>query len=112
MEFDNNKPIYIQIADSICDKMLSGGFKPGERIPSVREWGAQIGVNPNTVARSYELLTDRGVIRNQRGIGFFMSDNAVEIIRQDDRTKFLENELPQFLRKAELLGIDLKECIK
>ena len=52
MEFDNNKPIYVQIADNICERVLSGEFKPGDRIPSVREWGARIGVNPNTVARS------------------------------------------------------------
>ena len=59
MEFDSNKPIYIQIADNLCERILSGEFKPGGRIPSVREWGAEIGVNPNTVARSYEILTDR-----------------------------------------------------
>lgn len=67
MEFDNNKPIYIQIADNICERVLSGEFKPGDRIPSVREWGARIGVNPNTVARSYEVLSNRSVISNQRG---------------------------------------------
>ena len=67
MEFDSNKPIYIQIADNLCERILSGEFKPGGRIPSVREWGAEIGVNPNTVARSYEILTDRKVIYNQRG---------------------------------------------
>ena len=59
MEFDSNKPIYIQIADNICEKILSGEMTPGSRIPSVREWGAKIGVNPNTVARSYEILTNK-----------------------------------------------------
>ena len=85
MEFDNNKPIYIQIADNICDRILSGSFTPGSRIPSVREWGASIGVNPNTVARSYEILTDRKVIYNQRGIGFFVSEDAIELIRETER---------------------------
>ncbi len=42
MEFDNNRPIYIQIADNISNRILSGELKPGSRIPSVREWGAGI----------------------------------------------------------------------
>lgn len=112
MEFDNNKPIYIQIADNICDKVLSGEFKPGGRIPSVREWGATIGVNPNTVVRSYELLTDRGVIHNQRGIGFFVSDDAREIIRSSERRKFIEEDIPAFCSRAALLGVNIKEYIK
>ena len=48
MEFDSNKPIYIQIADNICERILSGEFKPGGRISSVREWGAQIGDTART----------------------------------------------------------------
>ena len=111
MEFDSNKPIYIQIADNISERILSGSFKPGERIPSVREWGATIGVNPNTVARSFETLTDNGVIYNQRGIGFFVSDDAVERIRESERAKFVGEELPQFLKRAALLGVDLKEYL-
>ena len=111
MEFDSNKPIYLQIADNLCERILSGGFKPGSRIPSVREWGAQIGVNPNTVARSYDVLTDRGVIYNQRGIGFFVAGDAIDVIRQTERRKFIDEELPLLRNRAALLGINLKEFI-
>ena len=111
MEFDTNKPIYLQIADNICERILSGEFKPGSRIPSVREWGATIGVNPNTVARSYDILTDRKVIYNQRGIGFFVTDDAIGVIRDTERRKFIEEELPAFLSRAALLGIDIKDYI-
>lgn len=111
MEFDSNKPIYVQIADNICDRIIKGEFKPEERIPSVREWGAGIGVNPNTVARSYEILTDKGVISNRRGIGFFVESDAASIILENERKSFLESELPAFLQRAKLLGIDIKELI-
>lgn len=111
MEFDENKPIYLQIADGISEKILSGEFVPGGRIPSVREWGAEIGVNPNTVARSYDTLTDRGVIFNKRGIGFFVAENAIEIIGSEERRKFIEEELPAFCKRAALLGIDIKKYI-
>ena len=111
MEFDANKPIYIQIADNLCERVLSGEFKPGSRIPSVREWGATIGVNPNPVARSYELLTDRKVIFNQRGIGFFVAGDAIDVIRETERRKFIDEEIPLIRNRAALLGINLKEFI-
>ncbi|MBQ0126726.1 MAG: GntR family transcriptional regulator [Bacteroidales bacterium] len=109
MEFDSNRPIYLQIADGICEQILQGKFKPGERIPSVREWAANIGVNPNTVARSYETLSDRGIIFNTRGIGFSVASDALDAILEEERRKFTEEELPAILRKAELLGLNLKE---
>lgn len=112
MEFNNNKPIYIQISDNFCNRILTGEYKVGGRIPSVREWAAEIGVNPNTVARSYELLTDRGIIDNHRGIGFFVSESAADKILSDERKTFIDDELPVFLRRAELLGINLKDYLK
>ena len=112
MEFDNNRPIYLQIADGIEERILSGGFAPGDRIPSVREWGAAIGVNPNTVARSYDVLSDRGVIENKRGIGFFVKPDARESIAALRRKEFIDTELPEFIKKAELLGINLKDYMK
>ena len=109
MEFDSNKPIYLQIADAICDRVLSGELPEGERIPSVREHGSDIGVNPNTVARSYERLETLGVIRQQRGIGFFIAEDARELILKDARERFLSEELPAFAERARLLGISAKE---
>ncbi|MBO7487541.1 MAG: GntR family transcriptional regulator [Bacteroidales bacterium] len=111
MEFNENKPIYIQIADDICEQVLSGKLAPGGRIASVREWGATIGVNPNTVARSYDELTDRGVIFQKRGIGFFVADQAREAILSTEKRKFITEELPEFVKRANLLGINLKELI-
>lgn len=66
MEFDGNKPIYLQIVDVICDNILDGTLKPDGRILSVREYGAQLGVNPNTIMRSYEKLTTDEIIYKDR----------------------------------------------
>ena len=74
MNFNTEKPIYLQIVDVISDRILSGELKGGDRIPSVREYGADIGVNPNTMMRSYEKLTADGIIYNKRGIGYFVAD--------------------------------------
>lgn len=106
MEFSNNKSIYLQICDAICEQILTGALKPDERILSVREYGAEIGVNPNTIMRSYEKLTTDGVIYNKRGIGYFISPDAHETVLAAQRKEFIENELPQILRRMKLLGID------
>ena len=109
MEFSNNKSIYLQICDAICEQILTGALQPDERIPSVREYGAEIGVNPNTIMRSYEKLTADGVIYNKRGIGYFISPDAMETVLAAQRKEFLEQELPQILRRMKLLGIDISE---
>ena len=111
MEFDSNKPIYLQISDSLCERILSGELKPEDRILSVRELGAEIGVNPNTVARSYEKLTDAGIIYTKRGLGYFVAPGAKEVVLEAERKSFLENEWPKLLKRAELLDIDLKKLL-
>ncbi len=112
MEFNSNKPIYLQICDAICEQILCGELRPDERIPSVREYGAEIGVNPNTIMRSYEKLTSDGVIYNRRGIGYFTSPDARESVLEIQRKDFMENELPDILKRMALLGIDPQALIK
>ena len=109
MEFNGNKSIYLQICDGICERILSGELEPDMRLPSVREYGAEIGVNPNTVMRSYEKLTSDNIIYNRRGIGYFISQDAKQIVLQTMKRDFLENEMPQIIKKMHLLGISLEE---
>ena len=106
MDFHGEKPIYLQIADALCESILSGKLKADERIPSVREYGADIGVNPNTVMRTYEKLTAEEIIYNKRGIGYFVSAEAREKILQAQREEFLQKDVPAILRKMQLLGLD------
>ena len=68
-------------------------------------------MNPNTVARSYEKLTDAGIIYTKRGLGYFVAPGAKEIVLEAERKSFLENEWPKLLKRAELLDIDLKKLV-
>lgn len=111
MEFNSNKSIYLQIADAICEKILSGALKGDERIPSVREYGAETGVNPNTVMRSYEKLTGDEIIYNKRGIGYFVAPDAKDKVLKSLRKDFLENEWPVIRRKIKLLGFNPSELL-
>ena len=106
MEFRDNKPIYLQIGDVICEKILSGELKAEDRLMSVREYGALIGVNPNTMMRTYEKLPDDGVIYNKRGIGYFVCPDARKTVLANERKSFMENELPAILKRIQLLEID------
>lgn len=106
MNFNTDKPIYLQIVDVICDRILSGELKGGDRIPSVREYGADIGVNPNTMMRSYEKLTADGIIFNKRGIGYFVADDARDTVLAAQRKDFMEKDVPAILQRMRLLGLD------
>ena len=112
MEFNSNKSIYLQICDSICDRILSGDLPGDERIPSVREYGAEIGVNPNTVMRSYEKLTSEGIIYNRRGIGYFTSPDARVKVLEAQKEQFLNEELPMMIKKMRLLEISEEELVR
>ena len=112
MEFNSNKSIYLQICDSIYERILCGDLQPDERIPSVREYGAEIGVNPNTIMRSYEKLTSEGVIYNKRGIGYFTASDARERVLEAEKKQFLNEELPMMVRRMNLLGISEDDIIR
>ena len=111
MEFKNNKGIFLQIADNISEKVMEGKYAPGEKIPSVRDLALEMGVNPNTVMRTYSELQSRGIIDNKRGVGYYVTNDANTIIRQWKKREFFENDLPLILRQTRILDIsydDLK----
>ena len=109
MEFNQPKGIYLQIADQICDRILQGEWNGGDRIPSIRELAVDLGVNPNTVTRSYQSLLDRQIIDNRRGIGYFVSDAARSTILKERREEFIREDLPGMFRAMKLLDIGIEE---
>ena len=109
IEFNEEKPIWRQIYDLVCTRILSGEWSEQSRIVSVRELAADVGVNPNTVMRSYEKLEGDRIIYNRRGIGFFVSEGARGHILEIERTEFLTGELPAMVERMRLLGITLEE---
>lgn len=112
MDFNNNQPIYLQIVDFICEKILLAGWKQEEKIPSVRELAVQLSVNPNTVARSYDFLRSQEIITDKRGIGYFISANGIQQAKQYRRNLFIEQELPLLVRTLHMLDITPEELDK
>ena len=109
MNFKDNKPIYIQIAEHICDDVLAGIYRADERIPSVREFAASVEVNANTVVRSYDYLQQSGIIYNKRGLGYFVADGAAKIITDMRRKQILGDELSLMFSRMATIGISPNE---
>lgn len=109
MQFRESTAIYLQIADYVCERILLKQWVPGERIPAVRELAVQLEVNPNTVMRTFEFLQGQEIIFNKRGIGYFLSDDAVKQATTYRKTQFIEKELPQIFRNMYLLGMEIDE---
>jgi DNA-binding transcriptional regulator YhcF (GntR family) len=111
MEFRKQKPIYLQIADRLMEQILAAELKEEDRVPSVRDVAEAMGVNPNTVMRTFEHLQGEEIIYNRRGVGYFVSPDAKQKILAEQRREFLEEELPLIRQKMQMLGIDIKEVL-
>ena len=109
MEFKNNKPIFLQISEHVCDEILQGTYHEGERLPSVREYAAEVEVNANTLVRSYDWLSQKDIIFNKRGMGYYASQGAKETVRESLREAFFQEALPEFVGQMQKLGITVEE---
>ncbi len=106
MDFkDTIRPIYLQIADRLCDEIMSREYPPMARVPSVREYASHVQVNANTVMRSYDLLCQREIIFNKRGIGYFVEEQAPERIAALHQETFFANEAPYFFSRLKSMDI-------
>jgi DNA-binding transcriptional regulator YhcF (GntR family) len=112
MDFNANKAIYLQIAAYVCDHILLGTWKVEDKLPSVRELAIQLEVNPNTVMRTYDLLQQKEIVVNKRGVGFFVTETSVGKVKEYRKAVFLEEDLVPFFRNMYLLEISFEELQK
>ena len=112
MIFSNDKAIYIQIADRLCDEILAGKYKDDDRIPSVREYAVLLEVNTNTAVKAYDELARANIIHNKRGLGYFVTPGAKKQILKERKQEFMKERLPELFRQMRLLGIGIEEVCK
>lgn len=112
MKFDDSQPIYLQIAEHFCDKIMSEEWPPGQRVPSVREIAAMIEVNPNTAMRAFHYLQERDILMQQRGVGYFTTEKARDQVLEMRRQEFLKHELPAFFTKMKQLGYSPEDILQ
>lgn len=109
MEFSDNKPIYRQIVDYAFNRIIEGQWPPGERIPSVRELAAELGVNSRTVLKAMDDLQDLDIIIPKRGMGFILADDAARIVTEERRREFFDVSVPALRDEMRRLGISPDE---
>jgi DNA-binding transcriptional regulator YhcF (GntR family) len=109
MIFNSDKPIYIQMADRLCDEILAETYKDDDRIPSVREYAVLLEVNTNTAVKAYDELSRANIIYNKRGLGYFVTKGAKKQILKERKKVFMKERLPELFRQMQLLGITLED---
>ena len=110
MEFNNNIPIYLQVIEKIKQDIVSGKLKPGEKMPSSRDYSNELGINFNTVARVYRELESEEIVFTKRGLGTFIteSDQIIEKLRYT----MAKNQITAFIDGMKQLGYTKEDMIK
>ena len=108
-EFNNQKPLYIQLKELIEKLILDDVLKPEEMIPSIRILAKDYQLNPLTVSNAIDDLVNDGILYKKRGIGMFVKSNAKERIKEQQLENFKSCELMATIQKAKSLGMVAKE---
>lgn len=102
-------PIWRQIEEGMRRMISLGTLAPGGAVPSVRELAQQLRVNPNTVARAYQRLTDAGVFAVRRGEGTFVADTPSQL-KKSERNEALREAAGQYAGTALSIGATLEQA--
>jgi GntR family transcriptional regulator len=107
----HEKPVYVRLRETIANAILSGRYRDGDALPSVRALAAEEQANPLTVAKAYQGFQDEGLIVVKRGVGLFVAPGARARLTNSERDRFLNEEWPQIRERMERLAIDPAELL-
>ncbi len=111
INFDDERPIFIQIAEWIEDAILSGAFPEETQIPSITEFSVNYRINPATALKGINILVEEGIIYKKRGIGMFVAAGAVEKLKEKRKEQFYDNFIRKLVDEAKRLEISKDEVI-
>lgn len=109
LDFEKEKPIYIQLSEWVEDAILSGAFLEEQQIPSTTEISIQYKINPATALKGINILVDHNIIYKKRGVGMFVSTGANEKIQQQRLEAFFNDFIKTLIGEAKKLGIDKQD---
>jgi len=108
----HEKPVYVRLRETIADAILSGTYRDGDPLPSVRAFAAEQQANPLTVAKAYQGFQDEGLVTVRRGVGLFVAPGARARLREAERKRFVDEEWPAIRERMSRLGIDPAELLE
>ena len=103
---ETDSPIYQQIIDQIKAQIADGTLKKGDKLPSVRELSADLGINVNTVYKAYKELEGQGIVRMRVGFGVTIVDQRQDKLRDNDREQMIYDMVEHLRVEAYHLGFD------
>ncbi|MBU3110269.1 GntR family transcriptional regulator [Clostridium lacusfryxellense] len=112
LDFNNDLPLYMQIAKDIENNVLKGIFEEETAIPSTTEISVKYKINPATVAKGYNLLVDEGIIYKKRGVGMFVVTGSKAKLTKKRKENFYNNYIVVLIEEAKKLDISSKDIIK
>ncbi|MFF2448840.1 GntR family transcriptional regulator [Neobacillus sp. NPDC058068] len=110
IDFEKDRPIYLQLVERICGELVSGVRKPGDKLPSVREFALEVGVNTNTVQNVYKQLEQMELTETKRGQGTFITPDSSKISSMREELK--EQLVDRFLNNVEMMGFSQDEVLQ
>lgn len=111
-ELDNHRPIYIQIKEYIEDAILNETIAIGERVPSTNELAKFYQINPATARQGINELVQEHILLKQRGVGMFVTDEAIEILKHKRKQQFYEAYILPLKEEAEKLQISNAQLLE
>ena len=107
--FDEGKPLFLQIAESVEDSIVDGSLPEESQAPSTNELAAFFRINPATAAKGVNMLVDKGVLYKRRGIGMFVAAGARDQVVRERRAAFARNYVDPLLAEGRKIGLDAAE---
>lgn len=111
LNFNNEKSIYLQIAESIEDDILKNAIGEETQIPSTNQLALIFSINPATAGKGINILVDEGILYKKRGIGMFVATGAQEIIMNKRKGSFFEKYIVSLMEEAAKIGISKAELV-
>ncbi len=108
-DLDNDRPIYLQLMERIQHDIISGVYRPGDKLPSVRDLALDAAVNPNTMQKALSELERSGLVYSQRTSGRFITDDESLLLRM--KKDLAEDHIRQFLDQMNNLGFNSEETL-
>jgi GntR family transcriptional regulator len=108
----HDKPVYVRLRETIANAILSGQYRDGDPLPSVRALAADEQANPLTVAKAYQGFQDEGLVVVKRGVGLFVAPGARARLTDSERKRFLDEEWPEIRQRMDRLGIEAADLLQ
>lgn len=106
---DSSRPIYTQIVERISLDIIAGKYQPGARLPSVRDFASEAGVNPNTMQKALAELEREDLVHSERTSGRFITEDTAMIEKM--REELATTQIRDFFEKMQQMGFDTEKTI-